>query len=188
MLSDLSLPRLGSLIGLVALIDVPSPGGCGSCGGDEPHPLPPDVAPATASVTAQLYADAQQTCPVDGTSVALGSPTPLVDNQNGAEVTCQVLSGAAGSQVTGTLIADGTTFSFNAPLGSGTTGSISLALPGSGTFTAASGACTFAPRPGTLETATAILDFSCSPLVKEGDPAQACGARQGVITLENCEQ
>jgi hypothetical protein len=184
-----NLPQLGLLLAFAAFFDVAPDGGCDSCDSTRPYPPNPEPhASATAMVRLEVYAEAQQSCPIDGASLALGQGTPLVDGQGSATVSCSLESSAGELTLSGSVLVDSNSFSFAVPFIQGTqNGTLSFKLSsGGGVFAATDQTpCTFT-IPDAADP-SAPLSFSCPAVVNMADNAQTCAVRMGTLTFDNCD-
>jgi hypothetical protein len=190
MLKNAGLARLGSLIALVALLDVPREG-CSGCGDDGGHIYNPQPSPASGSVTGDLSNGDMLSCPLDGTGLQIqGESGGRVTDGDDGTVTCGGVQGDGGWTVSGSVARGDATFSFNALFLDGQTqsdtGAVSFAQSReAGTYTSQSGTCTFSASAPISNGLNINLTFSCSDLVSQADPANTC-AMTGTLSFFSC--
>lgn len=166
-------------------------GGSGGGGGG-------GLGPAGA-VNMEVFESSGQSCPAGNVHIDIGNvktapPTTVRDGQDGARVSCAVVPSGGKLEASGSLELGALSFSFGGLVTAGESaiGTAGFHDPASGAAysSPASSPCVFQFAPGTDQGIAAgrlSVQFDCSTLVNEQDPAAACAARYGYLLVEGCE-
>jgi hypothetical protein len=169
-------------------------GGGGSSGGGEGGSAPRP----SGAVAMEVYATMEQTCPAGNVHVNIGHvqsapPALVVDGEEGAAVSCSVVPSGDKLEASGAIEQGPLAFSFGGLITDGTSavGEVTFRDPATGVRYASPAAspCVFQFAPNTDQGVSAgwiWVQFDCSALVSEADPAASCSSRYGYVLLENC--
>ncbi len=147
----------------------------------------------------EVFASSEQSCPPGNVHIDIGNvktapPTTVTDGQDGAQVVCAVVPDGDKLAASGSIARGAIAFSFEGLVTAGESaiGSVGFRDPASGAAYAspAGSPCVFQFAPGTdqgIAAGRVSVQFDCSNLVIEQDPAAACSARYGYLLLEGCE-
>jgi len=175
-----------------------------ACSSDEPRrssssneePAPPGP---TGAANMEIYATETQDCPPGNVHIDVGTvnaqpPVTFEDGEDGAKVACSVVPEGGKFRASGSLAHGAYAFSLRDLVtdGSSAIGAIDFTDPGSGEryATVDGKPCVFQFAPGSGQGISAgklFVQFDCSNVVSEADPAKACSLRYGYVTLEHCE-
>lgn len=150
------------------------------------------------AVNMEVYATAVQTCPPGNIHIDIGNNSaspPLVyeDGQDGAAVTCAVLSDGSKFHAEGNISKGAFSFSFRDVVtdGASAVGHVEFTDPASGAVYASTdlSPCVFQFAPSSEQGISAgkiFVQFDCSNLVSSMKSSDACSSRYGYVRLEYC--